>query len=509
MADTSLELYSREDIEVKLTAIAKNFGYSGEILNMIVALLTESIYITNMNSFLVLREGSLYSATQLDSLLALCHDNMTPVFRGSCQRLNIEGVVATENKKVKAFDLLDSKSSNFKLYFVEDRTFDTNEGEINLNLIVGGDIISYDNENGNDERLYSDNHIIDIFDEDLTEDFILIRNEQVIYDSDTIPLDKHTDPLYKGNMYTKNAKTVSEIIPYYITTVPPNYSIRIYKYTKFLINDRYVFKCIKRVTTGKDISVSLINELQGFVFKNSKPTIKSIPLVDKDNSVSYLKLKTIVNYRDRNYISSYNAVKNAIELKLSMYFLGFAINIIKNQIIITYVLKDNAPWSQLVIDEFKQQMVFSYKVTEEIVFEKAQEKFVRLFLRVYYSNQISDMDIISQINMFESKVGGTYSLDELKAFIKQGNVLFSEDIPEEELSHAIYREEDRKLSLEEEVDALDEEGEVIKDNEGNPIKKKVIYRLRFDRANETNNDKISDSGLTNFVVEFLPKTQTI
>ena len=119
------------------------------------------------------------------------------------------------------------------------------------------------------------------------------------------------------------------------------------------------------------------------------------------------------------------------------------------------------------------------------------------------------MDIISQINMFESKVGGTYSLDELKAFIKQGNVLFSEDIPEEELSHAIYREEDRKLSLEEEVDALDEEGEVIKDNEGNPIKKKVIYRLRFDRANVTKNDKISDSGLTNFVVEFLPKTQTI
>lgn len=267
MAQETVEILSREELEEKYKDIIKNYSYSGEILNILIKLMAECSYLTSLNAGSILREGSLLTAIQLDSVLALCHDNFTPVDRGSCQRLQIDNLYVTQNREVSAFELLESKSNNYKLYFAEDAKYDTSDGLVYLTLIVGSDLVSYENTKEIDSRLSSNTHIIDIMDEGLSEDFLFYKNEKMIYNVDNIPISLHTDEKYKGYMYTKNIKLISDIIPYYICTVPPNYSIRIYGYERFLVSDKYTFKCIKKVSsTLPDMSTSLLKSLQGFVY---------------------------------------------------------------------------------------------------------------------------------------------------------------------------------------------------------------------------------------------------
>ena len=474
----TVEILSREELESKYKDVIKNYNYSGEILNILIKLMTECSYLTSLNAGSILREGSLLTAIQLDSVLALCHDNFTPVDRGSCQRIQIDNLYVTKNREVSAFELLESKSSNYKLYFSQDGKYDTSAGLVYLTLIVGADLISYENTKEADNRLSSNTHIIDIPDDGLSEDFLFYKNERMIYNVDDIPISLHADEKYKGYMYTKNPKLVSDIIPYYICTVPPNYSIRIYGYERFLTSDKYTFKCIKKVSSAlPDMSTTLLKSLQGFVYKDNSPSIKSIPSIPAESSTSFLKMKVISNFRDRNYISSYNAIKNAIEQKLMDYFLGFAINIIKGQILITYALKDSSNWSVAVEKQFREEITFDYKIEEELVFEQAKDKEVPLYLNIYYSNVINEMEISSLIDDYEKKVGGEYSIDALKAYLdKQENISYAEIIPDYD---EVVRTSGTRVPLEADEPVLDNDGHNVVNEDGTNVIKRVIYRLRF------------------------------
>lgn len=478
MATETVEILSREELEQYYKKVAQSYGYSGEILNILIKLLTECSYLTSLNSGSILREGSLLTSIQLDSMLAICHDNFTPVDRGSCQRLLIDNLYVNQNREVKAYELLESKSSNYKLYFAQDGTYDTNDGLVNLSLIVGSDLVSYENTKEADNRLSSNTHIIDLPDDNLSEDFLFYKNERMIYNVDDIPISLHTDEKYKGYMFTKNPKLISDIIPYYICTVPPNFSVRIYGYERFLVSDKYTFKCIRKVnSTTPDMSISLLKSLQGFIYKDNTPSIKSISSINAENSISALKMKVISNFRDRNYISSYNAIKNAIEEKLMEYFLGFAINIIKGQILITYALKDNSAWGVAVENKFREEIVFDYKIEEKLVFEQAKDKEVPLYINIYYSNKINEMEIGALIDEYEKKVGGEYSIDALKSYLdKQENISYVEIIPDYD---ELMRTSGTRVPLEGEENVLNADGQIMTNDDGTNVTKRVIYRLRF------------------------------
>lgn len=492
MANDFNDILSREEIEEQLKKIAKNYNYKGEILNILIKLMSECAYLTTLNSASILMEGSLLTANKFNSMLALCHDNMAPVNRGYCQRILVDNLYVTQNKSVKRFELLESKSSQYKLYFAEDASYDTNSGVVALTLLVGSDIISYENTEEVDNRLSSNLYYLDIPTTYLSEDIILYKNDREIYNVDSIQISEQANEKYRGYMFTTNPKLVSEIVPYYICTVPPDYSVRIYNYNRFLISDKYTFKCIKKVDNNiADMSTSLINNLQGFVFKDNTPMISSTPSIPAEQSISFLKSKIIYNFRDRNYISSYNAILNAIESKLSKYFLGFTINITNGKILLIFSLKDGVSWGTAIEKEFIDSMIFDYKIEEKFVFEQAKDKEVPLYINIYYSNLINELEIKEKINEFEKQVGGEYLLDALKGVIdKQQNVLYTEVIPE---YADIMNASGTKVSLSAEENMIDTDGRPMLNADGSNIKKNVIYRLRFNPKD----------------IRFISKTETI
>lgn len=478
MATESTDILSREEIEEQFKKIIKNYSYQGEILNILIKLMSECSYLTSLNAASILREGSLLTASRFNSILALCHDNLTPVSRGSCQRIIIDNLYATQNKSVKKFELLESKSSQYKLYFAEDGTYDTNSGIIAITLLVGSDIISYENTEEVDNRLSSNLYYLDIPETGLSEDIILYKNDREIYNVDNIAITDRSKEEYSGYMFTTNPKLVDTTVPYYICTVPPDYSIRIYGYNRFLISDKYTFKCVKAVDSNTaDMPTSLIKNLQGFVFKDNTPDITSVASIPAEQSISFLKSKIVANFRDRNYISSYNAILNAIESKLSTYFLGFTIQILSGQILIIFALKDGVTWSTSIEKSFTDSMILDYKIEENFVFEQAKEKEVPLYINIYYSNLINEIEIKEKINEYEKQVGGEYLLDALKGTInKQQNVLYTEVIPEYE---DVMNASGTKVALSTEEDVLGTDGQPTLNEDGTKVKKNVFYRLRF------------------------------
>lgn len=472
------QIKNKEELETAYKTLLSQYNYSGEILNILANLLAECSYLTTLNTSSVLREGSLLTATQLDSMLALAHDNQCPVSRGYCQRLHINDLYVTQNRTVKAFDLMESKSANYKLYFSEDASYDTSGGLVYLTLLVGSDLVVYENTDVVDNRLSSTTHILEIPDEGLSEDFLLFKNEEQIYNVDEIALKDQTDAKYQGMMYTTNARLLSESIPYYIATCPPNFSVKIYNYSKFKKDDKYTFKCIKKVKSNvPDISTNIINSLQGFIYKGNSPSITSTASIEAENSISFLKTKIIANFRDRSYISSYNAITNAISSKLAEYFLGYTINIVEGQFLVTYALKDGANFTTAMKNSVKQELVFDYRIEEELVFKQAKDKKVPLYLNIYYDSVIDELAITAIIDDYQKKVGGEYTVDALKSYIsKQENISYVEYIPE---YADLMRDQGENVSLEVEEPKLDDYGSYVDNEDGTHVMETVIYRLRF------------------------------
>lgn len=472
------QIKNKEELETAYKTLLSQYNYSGEILNILANLLAECSYLTTLNTSSVLREGSLLTATQLDSMLALAHDNQCPVSRGYCQRLHINDLYVTQNRTVKAFDLMESKSANYKLYFSEDASYDTSGGLVYLTLLVGSDLVVYENTDVVDNRLSSTTHILEIPDEGLSEDFLLFKNEEQIYNVDEIALKDQTDAKYQGMMYTTNVRLLSESIPYYIATCPPNFSVKIYNYSKFKKDDKYTFKCVKKVKSNvPDISTNIINSLQGFIYKGNSPSITSTASIDAENSISLLKTKIIANFRDRSYISSYNAITNAISSKLAEYFLGYTINIVEGQFLVTYALKDGATFTTAMMNSVKQKLVFDYRIEEELVFKQAKDKKVPLYLNIYYDSVIDELAITAIIDDYQKKVGGEYTVDALKSFIsKQENISYVEYIPE---YADLMRDQGENVSLEVEEPKLDDYGSYVDNEDGTHVMETVIYRLRF------------------------------
>lgn len=497
-------LNTKTEIKSILKSILEEKGYTGEILDILVDLSTETVYLTQLSASIVLREGNVQTATKLESMLAISHECFTRVFRGTCQRLEITDLQCIKTIETKAFQLLQTKSPH-KIFYSEDGNFNANDTGINLTLIVGSDIESYDNEGDVDTRLYSDSHILDVPGSNWSEDFLLFRNDQKIYNVEDIPVDLQTDEKYYGNMYTKEAKRVSDIIPYYIATTAPSYGIRIYNYNSFSLADKYTFKGIKLMDANQpDLNPSQLNNIEGFVYKDSKLSIKNIASVREESSITVLKNNILSGYRDRNYISSKNGIISAIKKYLADVFLGFTVNVINNTIVVTYILNEGKEWNETVKKQFTDYALFNYKITEPIEFEEAETIYVRLFLKIYYNNVINQMEVLSLIDSFENNIGGTYKIDKLKSTIsKLETVDHVEIIPKSEVEYANMRSgasgengNDMEVALE-----YDEEIPVEDEEEGETTTVHVIKRLKFDTENKTGNS-LPDGITSNKLITF-------
>lgn len=463
MADGIL---SKDEIKNNLKSILEDMGYEGEILNILVNLSTETVYLTQLGSAVILREGNVQTATKLESLLAISHENFTRVHRGSCQRLKVKGLQCIRTTQTKAFDLLQTKGPH-KIYYYENGDYNANENDINMTLIVAKDLESYDNESGVDKRLSSDSHIMEIPGSKWSEDFLLFRNDQKIYNVEDIPVDLHSEDKYYGNMYTTEAKRVGDTVPYYIATTAPSYGIRIYNYLKFNLSDKYTFKGLRLLDPGKnDLDPKNLTEIENFLHKDNKPNIENIPSIREESSVSTIRANILANYRDRNYISSKNGVISAIKKYLGETFLGFTVNIFNGEIIVTYILNESKEWNSTIEKNFSDYALFNYKITEPIKFEQAEEISVGLRIKIFYNNVINQMEVLKLINSFEYQVGGVYKVDKVKATIsKLETVAYVELLNDME-------SKDMEVLLEEDV--------IEEDNNGDKVTLKKLRRLKFD-----------------------------
>lgn len=462
MTDSSL--YTKDEINTLLSNYLIELGYEGEILNILKSILVESVWLTQVSSGVVLKESNIMTATQLSSLLAVCHDNFVTVPRGNCQIIQLDNLICLKNTEIKAFTLANTIGKH-KLYYMENKNYETNDTDISLKFYVAKDCVSYSNEDGLDRRLSSDNFILDIPGYNWSEDFLLYRNDQRIYNVDDVPISLHSEEEYYGNMFTKRANLVSPTVPYYIATTAPDYGIRIYSYNRFVLSDKYTFKGLVLLDNDQeDLDPNSIKNIQGFVFKDNTVDFINTDSVEPESNKTRLKLLCLSNFRDRNLISSNNALNEIVKLKLGDLFLGYKIQFINNKLLITYALKSGQYWTEAKRKEFVDEVEFNYKITEPIVFEQAPDKKVRLYLNIYYQSIINTIDIYDIINSFESKVGGEYSIDDVKAKIDKLDSIIKTEV----IDNLNMRDEDKKCKLE----------EIRQDDEGNEYT--IPCRLVFD-----------------------------
>lgn len=136
-----------QDFINRYNKIAQNLGYSGESVEVLVQLLANASYVSEVEDITYLQESSLEKCTLPNSKIQHCMDNMYSVFRGSCPRV-IMKIKPTTYLTLKPFDLI-QESSNFSVYYLGyyklmDYKTDINRGD----LLSQGNIIDSSNNAG-------------------------------------------------------------------------------------------------------------------------------------------------------------------------------------------------------------------------------------------------------------------------------------------------------------------------------------------------------------------------
>lgn len=107
---------SVQDYIDNYTGIAKNLGYSGESVDVLVQLLANASYISEVENASYMAEASLEKAGLLNSKIQHCVDNMYSVFRGSCPRVILK-IKPTKYITLNPYDLL-IESQSFRVYYL-------------------------------------------------------------------------------------------------------------------------------------------------------------------------------------------------------------------------------------------------------------------------------------------------------------------------------------------------------------------------------------------------------
>ena len=103
-----------QDYINKYYTIAQNLGYTGDSIEVLVQLLANASYISEVENVAYLQESSLEKSSLINSKIQHCMDNMYSVFRGLCPRVVMK-IRPTSYLTLKPFDLI-QQSSSFSVY---------------------------------------------------------------------------------------------------------------------------------------------------------------------------------------------------------------------------------------------------------------------------------------------------------------------------------------------------------------------------------------------------------
>lgn len=122
-----MKMNSLQDYIDKYRTIGKNLGYTGQSIEVLVQLLANASYISEVENVSYMQESSLEKCSLINSKIQHCVDNMYSVYRGSCPRvllkvrptkyLNLapyQEVITSQTFKIYYLGYYDSSESQFK-----------------------------------------------------------------------------------------------------------------------------------------------------------------------------------------------------------------------------------------------------------------------------------------------------------------------------------------------------------------------------------------------------------
>lgn len=122
---------SLQDYIDRYRKVVQNLGYSGESTEVLIQLLANASYISEVENITYMAEASLDKASLINSKIQHCVDTMYSVFRGSCPRVMMK-IKPTKYLTFNPYDLIVT-SNNFSIYYLgyysvnKDNTTDTTE----------------------------------------------------------------------------------------------------------------------------------------------------------------------------------------------------------------------------------------------------------------------------------------------------------------------------------------------------------------------------------------------
>lgn len=153
-----------QDYINKYYTIAQNLGYTGDSIEVLVQLLANASYISEVENVAYLQESSLEKSSLINSKIQHCMDNMYSVFRGLCPRVVMK-IRPTSYLTLKPFDLI-QQSSSFSVYYLgyykliqpSSNSGDSSRPAVDSNIIDSSIIGSSSHRSGSDR---SANTVVD------------------------------------------------------------------------------------------------------------------------------------------------------------------------------------------------------------------------------------------------------------------------------------------------------------------------------------------------------------
>lgn len=105
-----------QDYINKYNEVAENLGYTGESVELLVQLLANASYISEVENITYMQEASLEKATAINSKIQHCMDSMYSVFRGECPRLVMK-IKPTRYISLNPYDQI-IQSTKFGVYYL-------------------------------------------------------------------------------------------------------------------------------------------------------------------------------------------------------------------------------------------------------------------------------------------------------------------------------------------------------------------------------------------------------
>jgi hypothetical protein len=105
-----------QDYINRYNKVAQNLGYSGQSVEILVQLLAQASYISEIENATYMKEASLEKSSLINSKIQHCVDNMYSVYRGSCPRVVMK-IRPTKYLVLNPYDKI-IESQNFDVYYL-------------------------------------------------------------------------------------------------------------------------------------------------------------------------------------------------------------------------------------------------------------------------------------------------------------------------------------------------------------------------------------------------------